>query len=259
MFSVVGALAQASPDLAVDLFAEGDWAACRRECRRVLAEDTEQQTARLLDAVARLRLGEDRPEILDSLARLAAVTGRVETSSMAAYELGRQLWRKGNTAAAFGHIKQAFETTRSPDLFLRAGCSLSLLTVDFPTLGKDHPSLRQSLETCRPLWTSDIRKECTIEPAREREHLLSKPGQWIVRFYRAQLRPAIGARCSLEPSCSEYFREASREHGLLAFPITADRLVREPSVVAAKEKEVQVGEQMRIADPLADHDDWMKR
>jgi len=75
----------------------------------------------------------------------------------------------------------------------------------------------------------------------------------IVRMYRRWVGPAIGARCSLTPSCSEYFLQAGRRHGWLAFPMMADRLVREPSVVAAAEVRIAG----RIADPLEDHDGWM--
>jgi hypothetical protein len=77
----------------------------------------------------------------------------------------------------------------------------------------------------------------------------------IVGVYRRWIGSAIGARCSLVPSCSEYFRQAGRRHGWLAFPMIADRLVREPGVVAAAE--VRVGG--RVADPLEDHDAWLGR
>ncbi len=77
----------------------------------------------------------------------------------------------------------------------------------------------------------------------------------MVGIYRRGIGPAIGARCSLTPSCSEYFRQAGRRHGWLAFPMLADRLVREPGVVAAAE--VRVAD--RIADPLEDHDAWLAR
>ena len=53
--------------------------------------------------------------------------------------------------------------------------------------------------------------------------------------------------------------QASRAHGLLGVPIMADRFVREPSVVAAAEKPVTMPDgRIRYADPVADHDFWMK-
>ncbi|MCX7819302.1 MAG: membrane protein insertion efficiency factor YidD [Kiritimatiellae bacterium] len=84
-------------------------------------------------------------------------------------------------------------------------------------------------------------------------------GAWlaegIVGVYRRWIRPAIGRRCSLSPSCSEYFLQAARRHGWLAFPMIADRLVREPGVVAAG----AAGPDGRVADPLEEHDVWLGR
>ena len=54
--------------------------------------------------------------------------------------------------------------------------------------------------------------------------------------------------------------QASRAHGVLGVPIMADRFIREPSVVSAREKPVAMPDgRIRYADPLSDHDDWMKR
>ncbi|MFH0920537.1 MAG: membrane protein insertion efficiency factor YidD [Fibrobacterota bacterium] len=92
----------------------------------------------------------------------------------------------------------------------------------------------------------------------KQSRLTSKPGEWIVFSYRGLIRPAIGSRCSLTPGCSEYFLQASRKHGLLAIPMAADRLIREPSVVLNHEHEVIVGHDIRIADPLSDHDQWIE-
>ena len=84
---------------------------------------------------------------------------------------------------------------------------------------------------------------------------LHQPTDWIVAFYRAQIGPAIGSRCSLQPSCSAYFLEAGRTHGSLwALPLTADRLIREPGVVAAARHPVSAGERVRYEDALSDHD-----
>ena len=87
---------------------------------------------------------------------------------------------------------------------------------------------------------------------------LSWPGRWLVSLYRSQIRPAIGARCSIRPNCSEYFLLASRKHGLLGFPMMADRLVREPGIVAEAEQAVETPDGVRYADPLSDHDGWLK-
>ena len=113
------------------------------------------------------------------------------------------------------------------------------------------------METSAPLWTADIREECRA-PEVKRNGAWSAPGRWIVAVYRNQVRPAIGSRCSLEPSCSEYFRQASQQHGLLGVPMIGDRMVREPSVVAAERERVLVRAEWRIADPVSDHDGWME-
>jgi len=84
------------------------------------------------------------------------------------------------------------------------------------------------------------------------------PARMFISLYRTQISPAIGARCSLEPSCSEYFVQAVKKHGALGVPIMADRFVREPSVFAAAEKPVVMPNgRIRYADPVSDHDFWM--
>ncbi|MBN1268871.1 MAG: membrane protein insertion efficiency factor YidD [Kiritimatiellae bacterium] len=175
-------------DLAVELFAEGGWTPCRRECRRVLVEEPEHEQALLLEAAAALRAGDGSERAGETLSRLAASAGALDVRTMAAYEL-----------------------------------------------------------------------ECARKARAPGGGLGAKPGQWVVALYRHMVRPAIGARCSLEPSCSEYFFQASRKHGLLGFPLIADRLVREPSVVAAAEHPVHVRPGTQYADPVSDHDFWMRR
>lgn len=86
--------------------------------------------------------------------------------------------------------------------------------------------------------------------------LLSRPAVWLIRFYRTQLRPALGRRCSMQPSCSAYSLEAFRTHGLLGVPLTADRLVREPDHVARRLSPVIVDGVERYADPVSDHTGW---
>lgn len=79
----------------------------------------------------------------------------------------------------------------------------------------------------------------------------------VVGFYRFAIRPAIGSRCALEPSCSQYFVLASRKHGWLGVPMTADRFVREPVVSAPDRPWVRnAAGQWRHPDPVEDHDGW---
>ena len=84
------------------------------------------------------------------------------------------------------------------------------------------------------------------------------PAKALITFYRTQVSPAIGERCGLEPSCSEYFVQAVRKHGPLGIPMMADRFFREPTVFAAAEHPVIMPNgRIRYADPLSDHDFWM--
>ena len=81
----------------------------------------------------------------------------------------------------------------------------------------------------------------------------------VVLFYRTFVGPAIGTRCALEPSCSRYFVEASRKHGLLGIPMVADRFVREPVVSAPDRPWVKTPSgQLRHPDPVSDHDWWFR-
>lgn len=88
-------------------------------------------------------------------------------------------------------------------------------------------------------------------------------GSWLARgvvsFYRAFVGPALGARCILEPSCSRYFLEAGRKHGLLCLPMVADRFVREPMASSPDRPWVQTPSgQWRHPDPVSDHDWWFQ-
>ena len=81
----------------------------------------------------------------------------------------------------------------------------------------------------------------------------------VVGFYRACIGPALGARCALEPSCSRYFLLASRKHGWLGVPMTADRFVREPVVSAPHRPWVRNADgAWRHPDPVEDHDWWFE-
>ena len=251
-------LAVGNMDLAVELFEEQDWNNCRRECRRVFDDDPQAEKAALLGSISLLRQGNDIAAAQATLERLAAGAADREARAMAAYELGRLQWARGEAEAAARNLQKAFLLTSDHALFLRAGCSLDLLRKDSPIIGTLDPAVFQSLETSRALWSRDLVRECGMRKEKAGS-ILSKPGQWVVAFYRRGIRPAIGARCSLLPSCSEYFNQASRKHGLLAFPLIADRLVREPSVVVMQEHPVHVHDKIRFADPVEDHTWWWSK
>ena len=246
-------------ELAADLCADGQWRAGRREAQRVLAADPAQPLARLLAATASLRLGQRPPAQLAALEQLAgSVAAPGDIRALAAYELGRVRWQTGDATNAFRLLRDAFHQATTTDLFLHSGCALRLLLKAFPDLSPQDPPLVQALATCAPLWTPEIRREARPAASDALPRLAARPSAWVVAVYRGQIRPALGNRCSLTPSCSAYFLEAGRRHGLLAFPLLADRLVREPSVVHAQAEPIRIGAQWRYADPLDDHDRWLK-
>lgn len=82
------------------------------------------------------------------------------------------------------------------------------------------------------------------------------PARVIVAVYRKIVGPAIGERCVLEPSCSRYFLEACRRHGLLGFPMIADRFVREPPESHSDRLVRRPDGTWRHSDPVSDHDWW---
>jgi len=246
-------------ELAADLAQEADWEGCLRECRRVLLVSPANHTTLVLKCAANLCLDRDVDASFSCLERLfrSAISPEILTS--AAYERGRAQWKMGRHNAAFESFQFAFYNASQTDIFLKSACSLFQLAREKPALAKRSSDLHMQINSTRELWCGKLFRECRIRPVGSGIRLLGRPGAWIAAFYRAHIRPAIGPRCSLKPSCSEYFRQACLKHGLLGFPIQADRFFREPRVAAEKTTPVAVGEVIKYADPLSDHDFWMKR
>ena len=262
-FALALAVAAGAPlDLAAELFAEGNWAAARTEALRVQqaeASGPEADRARLLAAVSSLRLGTGPQAAKATLAGLwQEKSADLETRCLAAYEFGLAEWAGGGHVAVLAGLKFAYLNTRDTPLFWRAGCSLYFFLKADKRLRKLEAETWRSLQSCRDAWPLEVWREC--RPRKKAgASLATLPAQWVVQLYRAQIGPAIGSRCDLQPSCSEYFRQASRAHGLLGVPIMADRFVREPAVVAAKAQPVTMPDgRIRYADPVSDHDAWLK-
>ncbi len=258
LFFSLATAADAQIELARDLFDDRLWDACRRECRRIAAADPAQEQSRLLAAICELRLnpqaGADAIATLEEL-RLNATAATVRVT--AAFEAGCALWAAHNAPAAYTNLKYAFENATNTDIFRRsAACLFWLLREDWRVANHDS-SWRLQLDT-----VVNALDPATLAAGRRPRppgaNWLARPGEWIVRFYRWAIRPGIGDRCSLEPSCSEYFLQASRAHGLGGLPMIADRLVREPSVVSAAEQPIRTDTETVYADPVADHDFWLK-
>jgi len=245
-----------SLDLASGLFDDQQWTECRRECQRFLLSHPGDEYARLMWATASIREGVEPDNAI------AVLTGLVETASseikaMAGYEAGHWYWLNGNMTSAWSNLRVAFESTRSPWLYLHSSCALDTLHRRDRKLADNDVSLVTQLKTTRPLWTRTIRY--VSNPENNRRKSGGGAGGLLIGFYRNQIRPAIGSRCSLHPSCSEYFLEANHDHGWLSYPMVADRLVREPGVVSRAEKPIAIKNEIRYQDPLADHDFWFDR
>ncbi|WP_372808256.1 membrane protein insertion efficiency factor YidD [Pontiella sp.] len=242
--------------LAEDLFLKGEWGLCHRECRRALLEGEEPEMRfRLLDAMSAVRSGAAAEAVAPQLAAIVEESREVQVSALAAYELGRQQWRMDRPSEAFNSIAMAFHSTTNKELFLHAACSLSRLMKQNPELRQNQEGLISQINTSRNQWYEGLFAQCgKPEPA---NHEPAAPG-WIIGFYRSQISPAIGDRCNLQPSCSEYFVEARERRGLLAVPMIADRFVREPDV-NRRQREPLIMEDGRIryADPIEHHDFWM--
>lgn len=248
-----------SLDLARQLFEEGDWNRSRSEALRVLAESPERDSASLLAAVSTLRLSPQDAVARAALYHLGREAGNPDLRATASYELARVRWADGDTLGAFDAYARAFQSAADRQLFLRSGCAMFLLRQDNASLGEDDPALLQQLATCRNLWRWELRAEVRVHPGGPPRSIASRPAEWMVALYRTQIRPAIGHRCSLQPSCSEYFLQAGRQHGWLGPALLGDRLVREPGVVAAAEHPVPSGELTLFKDPLHDHDAWLQQ
>ncbi len=256
MLLAPAAFAGTELDLAADLYGEGRWAEARTEAlRAAAAPGPEAARARGLAAVCALKTGADPAAPQAELAALwRDETVDLETRCLAAFEAGRA----GTGPEAVAALEFAYLQTRDVPLFWRAGCTLYFRMKADRNLRREQPALWQSLQSCRDAWPQEVWQECRPRK-RTGPSLAALPGRWIVQVYRAQIGPAIGSRCDLHPSCSEYFLQAGRAHGLLGVPLIADRFVREPSVVAAAEKPVTLpGGRIRYADPVSAHDAWLK-
>ena len=268
--------------LAERLFAEADFPAAAIEARIVMRETSDPfvlAKARLVRALAELFRQDPVPgapeRAADTLADLwnAAplppeddAPDLLELRALAAYELGRcrMSLRQGNPDA-LPPLAHAFLHTRNPLLFRLAGCSLHFLFGENADLARDNPDLAAQVGFSLSAWPSPVRAQANprtsrLRSPRARPSLPIAAARAIIAFYRTQIGPAIGNRCALAPSCSEYFLQATRKHGLLGVPLIADRFVREPDVTQAAEVLVERPDgSVRIADPVSDHDGWFSK
>lgn len=244
--------------LAEELFLEGNYAVCVRESLRVLTQTSRDETAVLLNASASLRAGmAGSTEHLSALIKLAREANAPGIRGQAANEAAWHLFKQGKISDAGKLAEQAFLTASNSLISLSSGALLTRITTQHPGTFTPSSSLSLQLQSCAHILAEIPPPPFAADSASDRHSLLSLPGQWIVSFYRHAIRPAIGTRCSLSPSCSEYFLQASHKHKLLAIPMVADRLVREPSVVNSGGAVSRKNGKTIILDPLDNHDFWM--
>ena len=240
-------------------FEEENWQSCRIECRRAVLAGKNDPVIPLINAVAGIRMGLDMDAELKNICTNSQTPpGIVATAH---YELACSQWQKSQMTPAFENFLQTFITTNTKELFLYSGCAMNILLKQNYSLAEEYPELMLQLESCSKMWTSSILKECRSIPdknSRATSSFLTNTGKTLIQFYRSQIGSAIGSRCSLSPSCSEYAKQALYKHGALAIPMIADRLVREPSVVHAKENPVQIHGRRHYSDSLESHDWWME-
>jgi putative component of membrane protein insertase Oxa1/YidC/SpoIIIJ protein YidD len=244
--------------LAEQFYQEEDWSTCIQESQRVLCQSPSNENALLLYDLASLRAGQTNLHVhLSSLTSLARHAQSLEVRAMAANEAAWILARQRRFQEAWPLAEQAFLSTTSTPLFLSSGALLQEILTRQPKLVTPSDSIRMQMETCAQLFYNAPIPPESVVPNTTHTSLLSLPGQWIVSFYRGAIRPALGARCSMKPHCSEYFLLATRKHKLLAIPMIADRLVREPSVVSAGLHALQESGTTVYEDPVENHDFWM--
>ena len=222
------------------------------------ARDEAARLARRAELVRELLDEGAAKEAIAEAAALAAETPDA-TNALASTAAERALWNGTREGVA-----EAFRFARDPRVFRVAGASLCLLFLEDEEFLKSNPSLAAQVDMCRDGWSekdlADARAcVAAIAPRAERRG----PGAWlaagVVGFYRLCVGPAIGSRCILEPSCSRYYLEASRKHGIVGLPMIADRFVREPVESNSKRIVRMPDGSWRHPDSVSDHDWWFSK
>ena len=244
--------------LAWQLFAEGQYRYARREALRQLEAEPDRFADRYVAASSALRLDAADAQGAQELDELVRADPPMPWAALAALERGRLHALRKEPDEAVSRFAQAFFQAPNDAVFQCAAQALRRLFDEHKVLKKRHSSLARQARSARVAAHGSACAVCSAVPAGGRRSD-GHPLLWIVRFYRRQVRPAIGDRCVIEPSCSEYFAQASRAHGWWSIPLIADRFVREPGVSYRAERPVVVGGRVRYADPLEDHVFWLGR
>ena len=235
-----------------ELLDEGRFSEARMESLRSLSANPEDYSSLLVSLKAGIRLGLDK---IDGLKDLAAnEKASQELRCEAHFELASIFSSRNEPGQALDHYVACFNKTSSSELFASATRKANGLLNDNPELEASHMELVSIIRTSAASWP---RRQASGRKSAS-PPILSLPALWAITFYKTQINPAIGTRCSLVPSCSQYAVKALRAHGFIGLAITGDRMVREPDVVAAKEKPLIINGQIKYADQLEDHTSWIK-
>ncbi|MCA1808227.1 MAG: membrane protein insertion efficiency factor YidD [Lentisphaerae bacterium] len=240
-----------------ELFKEQQWQDCRIECMRRLAERTDDYEARLLAALSAMHLDMDALPALAELGVNPDVPDNIRLP--ARFHQALLSWQTGDYQPAQQALTEVFTMTDDRELFAQAGCALAMTLRMQPRSWTPPPDITAQLQTASVLWTPELQDTTRQALQSPRTAGCCNPGRLLIGFYRTQIRPAIGDRCLMHPSCSEYTRQAFARHGfLLGIPIMADRFIREPDVIKHAQAPVIVGNKIFYADPLDNHDWWLE-
>ena len=225
------------------------------------AAEARDEAARLARRAALVRELLDEGAPREALAEAGALVAESPAATNALASAAPELALHAGTREG---IAQAFRTARDPRVFRVAGAALDLLFRADAAFRAENAPLAAQVDLCRGTWSDQDRADARVcaapllAPPRARG-----PGAWlaagVVGFYRAFVGPAIGSRCVLEPSCSQYFLEAGRRHGIVGVPMIADRFVREPAVSASDRLVRRPDGSWRHPDPVSDHDGWFSK
>lgn len=235
------------------LYREGDWPGARREALRVAATDPR---AEVRAAAAKLRMDPRDPAAAERLKQWSE-SDDAGAAATAALERGQCFIRERNFDEAWDSISKAFLKTGDPSEFITAGTALTALALQDRSRLREDPAVVRQLAIAQELWTRQAVRDALPRSLSWPRALIRFPARAVIAVYRHAIAPGIGARCSLHPSCSAYFTECSRRHGLMAWPMFGDRMIREPKM-NSEGKPVAAGDRVRRADPVSDHDFWMK-
>lgn len=255
------AQAPAALTLARQLYDEGQWELAQCEAERAstgLASNTlHYSQARLLAALATLRLDTAHDTARESLQELwHNTTLAMPLRTEAALQLAFATWQERVATTREAVTFVYFNATEVEEYWVAAAALYKLLRSS-RKWRRSEPLLWQTVRTARQGWPWEIELELQQRLAEPSHRLSRLPADLIVGGYRSFVAPAIGSRCELEPSCSAYFVEAAAKHGLLAFPLLGDRLIREPATYGARQATVTLPNgRIKVADPLSDHDFW---